>query len=208
MATPKVTEITAVMAVYNSWMTMGRVLRALARAAQSVPLQLLLCENEGTDPSVDICQSERLGPTLIELGIPDHRVLPQMPQARSLLPEHRKMANMCLMWALFLIEVKTPYMLWLDLDVLIPSRGLHQMLQGMLSNPRLGAYGIDYPVEAGSQKMHDHLPQGCTLYRVEAMQEAAPIRSRGCPCQWIDTKLIELGWEVRKVPMVTAEHIE
>ena len=201
-------DITAVMPVRSAWMTMPRALRALARATQSIQIKLLICENEGTDPSVDMCKSAWLTPALNDLGLVDHRVLQQMPCSGASNPHERKQQNLCRMWSLFIAEVKTPYMLMVDADVLIPSRGLYQMLAGMLGSSCLGAYGIDYPVKPGSQKMHDHVPTGCTLYRMEAIREVGEVQSHGCPCRWLDEKLESLGWEVRKVLMVEAEHIE
>lgn len=201
-------DLTTVMPVRNAWFTMGRALRALGLAAESMPIRLLICENEGTDPSVDDCKSPWLPPMLVQLGLVDHEVLQPMPCSASSNQHQRMQENLCRMWGLFLATVDTPYMLWLDADVLIPPDGIYRLLDGMLGNNRLGAYGIDYPVAPGSDQMHDHVPNGCTLYRMEAVRQIEPIGSQGCVCRWWNEKLTAAGWEVHKVPMVTGQHIE
>lgn len=200
-------DITAVMAVHNDWPTLPRALRALGAAAREVPVQLLLCDNDSQDPGAADLASVWLVPQLIDWGFSEVRVLPSMPSSKASNREARKLENLCRLWAFFTMVVATPYMLWVDADVLIPPDGIYRLLSGMLGDSRLGVYGLDYPVSPGSAHCHDHVPNGCTLYRMSAVRELPEINHSGCQCRWIDEKLTSLGWGVRFASGL-ATHVE
>ncbi len=201
-------DLTVTMRVRNEKTAFPQALVALAEAGKEVPgFKLLICDNDSTDGTEDLLRVPYFLDTIADMGLHDVDLLTMPASAAPGLQGQYE--NWARMWALFLMKVKTQYMVSLDADVLIPQQGLYAMLSGITGWSSLGGYGIEYPVRPGSTKVHDHVAMGCTIYRTEILRDIGGLNhDKRCQCRWLQEEMEARGWEVRHVPRLRAKHIE
>ena len=192
-------DLTIIVPTRSSWSTLPRSIEALSRATQDTPARIVVFET-GDD-------HERLQGILDAPGALDYEIV-SIPSRGIENKQDERYANLLCMWAMAMEKVTTPYMMRVDSDLVIPTDSIHRLMTGMLGNSRLGEYAIPYRVSPTSKRVHDHVTCGCTMFRMEALREIAPIQRRGsCDCKYVSEKLLASGWEVRTVSRIRAEHI-
>ena len=223
VSAPKDIEVTAVIAVYNAWMWLGRTLFCLELGAQSIPLDVVLCDNSSTDPCKDILpgpgfanwiesRKGRLNEVEVlasvpqmmedEGGTPDNPVRKPFKNAKQ-----RGARNYDFMLTKLTRHVKTPYILYVDSDVGMPSGAVGAMLQEMKANENLAMLGIRYDQEVNL----DHVQMGCTMARTDLMKSVVgqfDSREKGCPCRDATRKLVEGGYDVKYLDGWVARHFK
>ena len=123
---PREVEVTCVLAVYNAFMWFGRAIFCLEIGAQSIPLDLIICDNSSTDPCKDILKGDGFrnwieghGPSgLKSRGFEEVEILNPVPQMVNdekgpiTDPKRRAYRNMDFMWTKLTRHVKTEFILY------------------------------------------------------------------------------------------------
>lgn len=202
-------EVTVAIPAYNCWRTLGDVLFALEQGAQSIPMKLLICDNGSTDVTGDIVASPRFAKWLKEVcHFPDVTVLEPTPHTdkeylteRVLNNQEAKLLNVQFQRAKLAVFCDTPYIWYVDADVLAPVGAGRTLLDALKADEKLAALGILYDWKV------DHVQWGCTMCRTPVMK-ALKWRAEGCECRYATRLLREAGYKVEYLPpeQWTARH--
>lgn len=203
------TEVTCVIPVYNSFLSLPRVLYHLEPGAQSTPISLLICDNTSQDPfGVLLSESNRhFISWLVSRGFTAAQILPavtrvtQRPDGTPMAPQEIINTNLETVWKKLTMAVTTPYILYVDADVLLPTGAVRMLLETIKSDLDLAMLGCQYEV------VTDHVKMGATICRTEVMRETQ-WESIGCPCRFITKYLKSQGYKVEHLPGVYATHLK
>lgn len=191
-------QVTAVLPVKDAFVTLGRVLMRLAPGAQSVPMNVILVDNESEDPSRDVLSGDvgsALVPWMKGMGFQDVRVLGRViartrtKDGEPLTAYDIKNKNIEHLTKKLTMEVKTKYTLYVDADVEAPVDCVRQMVEVMEAREKMGLIGVLY------DWVTDHVKLGCTLARTALMRDIDFSSEKGCPCRTMTVEAKRRGYE-------------
>lgn len=203
-------EVTCVMSVWNDFMNLPRVLFSLEKGAQSIPMNLILVDNQSTDPCRAILAWPDLPKWLKQKGFVDVRVLGVVPRTTQMQdgspirnPQAVRNINLEFLKKKLTMAVQTEFVLYQDSDVLMPTGGVRDMLEALREDPGLALVGILY------EPFSDHVKTGCTMGRTEVLREV-DWNSDGCTCRYLTKLLRSRGHKVRHLDPghITARHLK
>lgn len=204
-------EVTCVIPIYNAFRTLPRVLFHLEPGAQSVPMKIMLCDNSSEDPLGIILSdgAERFQKWLVgrEHGFADAEILPSVPR-RTTNQDGVKMSaletmntNIEFLSRKLMVAVDTPYVLYVDADVLMPVGSVRLLLEAIKADPKLAMLGCQYEAET------DHVKMGSTMCRTDVMKTVS-WNSMGCICRYVSKYLKSQGYRVEHLPGVYSTHLK
>jgi len=218
----KEVEVTVVMAAYNAWRWLARSIFCIELGAQALPVDLIICDNTSTDPTGDILAGDgfkrwiekRRGISEVEILDP----IPQLEYEESGTPnnpirkpfrsvEARRSRNLDFMWTKLTRHVKTPFILYLDADVGMPSGCIATMVQKLKEREKLAVVGVRYTWEAPL----DHVQFGCTMAKTKLIKQIVDqfdSRKSGCPCRYATRQLKAAGYDVEHLDGWVARHFK
>lgn len=210
-------ELTVCIPTYNGILTLPRCLEALLSGRQSVPLEVLVLEGSdngpSTDGTVEYLAAEATRLHWIRRGLRDFRVLApvcaDVATAVAPLGEHERNVEEQASASAYLVKARTamalavgtPWLMWLDDDILVPPGGVRALLNAAKSYEEPGLIGMM------SDPVQDHVQEGCAVMWSAVAQFFA--RSgwgrAGCTGRWLNRRCAELGlvtgflkgWEAR-----------
>lgn len=98
------------------------------------------------------------------------------------------------------------YVLWLDSDVIIPPDGLNYMERFLDEHREHAAVALSY---CGSPEKEKHITMGCTLVRKRILDLLTfRFDDKGCECAYFCQDIQKLGYKVKYLPNLMAEHID
>jgi len=102
----------------------------------------------------------------------------------------------------------SPWILFLDDDVIPASNCLQQLVAELQNDASLGAVAADYNLAASGTGFDEHVGMGATLFRREALQQIEFRSEPGvCECGCCVRDLRSRGWQVRYSTVAQAEHL-
>lgn len=103
----------------------------------------------------------------------------------------------------------SPWIMFLDDDVVPDARCVLRLLEGLQSRPAYGALAADYLHESGQGTTSSHVGMGCTLFRRGALARVQFRWSPGrCECQCCCDDLRAMGIGIGYLPTARAHHGE
>lgn len=203
-------EVTCVMSVWNDWMNLPRVLFSLETGAQGTPMNLILVDNQSTDPSKAILAWPDLAKWLMRgRGFKDVQVLGPVPRVTQHSdgtpirdPQQVRNVNLEFLKKKLTMQVQTEFILYQDSDVLMPTGGVRDLLDALKADKALALVGILY------EQFADHVNTGCTMGRTEILQQV-DWNSDGCTCRYLTKLLRAKGHKVEHLDpgRITARHL-
>lgn len=97
-------------------------------------------------------------------------------------------------------SVETPYTIFLDADVRMPTGGVKLLIDALKADKVLGMVGIPYTLAT------DHVKMGCTAFRTEELKGFEWHSDGKCECHALCMWYKGKGMDVRHLEAVTAEH--
>jgi glycosyltransferase involved in cell wall biosynthesis len=183
-------EVTALMPCLNAMLTLPLAIYALAR--QSVPVRLLLLDQESTDGTGDYIFSKTVEAFWLSRGLREFRFLGIVKDHVEYAdPNVRKQKNLEHGLARLCEAVETPYTLFVDADVECPPGGVRDMQDALKADAKIGMVGFCY-------EDADHLQLGCSMMPTEIAKSLA-WRTVGCPCRWANDEIVRMGYRVERM---------
>jgi hypothetical protein len=201
-------EVTACMPVYNGLRSFAAAVCALGPGAQSVPVKLLFAENGSTD-GVQLVVRGMARDSVVRrhwmqwfrdidlVEVPQNEEYPVEGRAR-----HRFNVREC--YREMFVQVDTPYLLMVDVDVEAPHGALRTMLEAFKTDDRLGIVGITYDFETA------HVQGGMAMMRTDVAKDlVGRLEMRppyACMCSQMCALVAEKGLKVTHLNPLSARH--
>jgi hypothetical protein len=191
-------EVTVGMLAYNAWPYLPFVMPALVKQGVRLDVMTYVDRSSSDLTRVDLSAPEMK--TALEQhesgAIREYRYLGELPH----LPMEQILA---LSKGNITFEANTPYIFFLDADVLLPDNAIRDALVDLKSDASLGGVCVPYNYYQG------HPMQGGLLMRKEVARESKFQHTERCVCRNLSRKLEGLGlglkhWKRKKM----AEHLK
>lgn len=185
-------EITVCIPVFNAAKTLLACVERLVVQDQTEDLPVLIYDNGSRDGTIELVQAwiNRHIPPGLKIQMKQYK---QIPGGKS--------QNIPYMRGNLARDVKTPYLFWLDADVIIPPRTLNNLLADFKADETLELYGVRYDPRC------DHVQMGATIMRTEIAQKVQWRWGEFCDCKTLATDLVTMGKRTDVHPALQATHL-
>lgn len=142
-------EVTAAIPTYNAIRDLGDCVCALQPGHQSLPLKLMLAEN-GSEDGTQLVLRDLMKPSVTraywsQFGFRDIMVV-EVPQNDCYAVEgrqrHRYNVRAC--YQAMVVKIDTPYVLFVDADVVCPTGAVRTMLEVLQADAAVGLVSVSY----------------------------------------------------------------
>ena len=102
----------------------------------------------------------------------------------------------------------SPWLMFVDDDVLLADDAIYELYRGLLSRPRFAALAADYVGESSGGKTAEHVTMGATLFRREALRQIDfRWENEKCECRCCCEDLRGLQFEIDYLQSARAVHL-
>ncbi len=194
------TEITVCIPVYNAKNTIGRVLDCLTK--QQLPLTVIAMDNGSNDGTASLLAELAGRQYYMRPKSQDHSPLDfrffMGAQDRNKTPFQNALAMRQSLAKL----VKTPYIFFLDADVLMQPFSLIPLFEEFKKAENCGFMGVPY------RNPSSHVMLGASVFKTEVFK-AIPENTwdgQGCDCQFCHSEVVKMGLCTMHHPFLMYQH--